>query len=148
MSADYYDIACEDLQFLQNGLSMPTYNTITVMAQQITEKMLKSVAERACVGVEGLLHTHNLRALYDCIHKEIPSFLLDRGMLSVLKDLYFDAKYPGDNYVKVSREECQEYLCIMYDTIEQTNEFRSSLHLKTVNIKRIDLGGVTRMTVF
>lgn len=94
MKNDYYDVAINDLLYLQVTLNTPYYNNIAVNAQQVAEKMLKSVAERVCVGVEKLMHTHNLRALYTEIHKIEPDFILDKGSLSMLKDLYFDAKYP------------------------------------------------------
>lgn len=61
--------------------------------------MLKLVAERVCVGIEKLMRGHNLRALYDEIHKNEPDFVLDRKQLSMLKDYCFDAKCPGDNFV-------------------------------------------------
>ena len=42
---------------------------MVISAQQVTEKMLKSVAERVCTDVDKLMHTHKLRGIYDAIHK-------------------------------------------------------------------------------
>ncbi len=129
MKNDYYDVAINDLLYLQVTLNTPYYNNIAVNAQQVAEKMLKSVAERVCVGVEKLMHTHNLRALYTEIHKIEPDFILDKGSLSMLKDLYFDAKYPGDNFVTVTREECDECLEIMYAVIDAVYSLRAKYNL-------------------
>ena len=123
---DYYSIACEDLKYLQCTLGTPLYNNIAVGAQQVTEKMIKSLAEHTCVGIEKLMNGHNLRALYMEIHKVLPEFFLDKGALSMLKDFYYDAKYPGDNFVVVDRTECLE---TMYETIRAVNEEREKLEL-------------------
>lgn len=132
---DYYVIACNDLLYLQVTLNTSFYNQITVNAQQIAEKMLKSLAERVCVNIDKLMQTHNLRAIYMEIHKVLPSFCLDKGSLSMLKDFYFDAKYPGDNYVDVDGNTCQECLHIMYDTVEAVNQERLKLSLP---VKKFD----------
>lgn len=127
---DYCDIAYNDLLYLQATLHSGLYNQIAVQAEQVAEEMLKSVAERYCVGVEKLLKTHNLHAIYDEIHKELPDFELERYRLSTLKDLYFDAKYPGDNFVIVDGECCTECLEIMYTTIEAVHCARQKLGLQ------------------
>lgn len=63
MIETYYSIACNDLSYLQATLHLPFYNNIAVGAQQVTEKMLKSVAELVCVNPESVLKTHNLRTI-------------------------------------------------------------------------------------
>lgn len=144
MKNDYYDIACEDLNYLQATLHLPYYNQIAVQAQQIAEKMLKSVAEHSCIGIEKLMHSHNLRALYDAIHEQEPEYCLDRARLSMLKDFYFDAKYPGDNFVNVTNQDCQECLDMMYDVAEQTNQFRQKYQLEYHQIQRTALNSVSK----
>lgn len=148
MRNDYYEIAYNDLLYLQATLATGFYNNIAVGAQQVTEKMLKSVAERVCLGIEGLMHTHNLRGLYDAIHSVESSFILDRGELSILKDLYFDAKYPGDNFVSVTKEMCEESLSVMYDTIEAVNSLREILGLTVYPVERKNLKVVEKMGLF
>ena len=61
--------------------------------------------------------------------------LKDRGALSMLKDFYFDAKYPGDNYVIVDRETCEECLATMYDCIREVHKIREELGLENHSIK-------------
>lgn len=133
---DYYKIACSDLQYMQATLHLPFYNQIVIHAQQITEKMLKSIVERVCVDPFKLLATHNLRALYLEIHQEDPNFILNKGELSLLKDFYYDAKYPGDNYVDVDYGSCSECLEIMYDTIQMVNQKRLELGLEIMEVER------------
>lgn len=139
---DYYAIACNDLLFLQATLHLPLYNQITVQTQQVVEKMLKSVAERTCAGIERLMNSHNLRAIYDAIHQNVPEIHLNRGDLSMLKDFYFDAKYPGDNFVVVDRDTCIDCLQVMYEVIKEVNRIRQNiLHLPIQEYKEIYLQG-------
>lgn len=138
-SNDYYALAINDLIYLQHSLDLPLYNNIAVMAQQVVEKLLKSVAERTCLEIDKLMHSHNLRGLYTEIHKNVTSFELDKGALSILKDMYFDAKYPGENYVVVDKETCIECLQIMYDTLKQVNKFRTDLQLECFDYKELYL---------
>ena len=134
---DYYRIACSDLAYLQATLHLPFYNQITIQAQQIAEKMLKSIVERVCVEPFKLMQSHNLRALYIEIYKTDTNFNIDKRALSMLKDYYFDAKYPGENYVDVDKESCNECLEIMYDTIEAVNRKRLELGMDIEEIARL-----------
>ena len=129
MKNDYYYIAIEDLKYLQATLDLPYYNNISIAAQQITEKMLKSVAERVSTNCEPLLRSHNLRALYDLVYSQYPVMSLNRGDLSMLKDYYFDAKYPGDNSVTVTKAECIQCLDIMYGAVDFVHAVRRQLGL-------------------
>ena len=133
---DYYVIACNDLYYLQATLHLPYYNQIAIGAQQVAEKMIKSVAERTCVGIEKLMGSHNLRALYTEIRKNEDDFVLDKDKLSTLKDFYFDARYPGDNYVDVDEEDCEHCLTTMYDVVEAVNAFRQKHELPVCEFGR------------
>lgn len=61
----YYSIACNEFWYLRDAVSPVYCNPAAASAQQIAEKMLKSVAELVCTGIEKLMTSHNLRALYD-----------------------------------------------------------------------------------
>ena len=139
MKNDYYDIACNDLLYLQATLHLPFYNSIAPAAQQVAEKMIKSVAELTCMGIEKLMQSHNLRALYDEIHQVEPDFVLGRSSLAMLKDFYFEARYPGDNFVTVTKEDCAECLETMYQVVEQVNNFRKAHDLPVMEIQRMEL---------
>lgn len=122
---DYYSIAVNDYLFLEAALHTGLYNQITVQCQQIAEKLLKSVAEEVCtIQVEDLLKSHNLKKIYLGINSEFSSFQLDTRNMSYLKDFYFDAKYPGENFSVVTRQECELCLSIMYDVFDKVNNFR------------------------
>lgn len=143
MKNDYYEIAYANLRFLEHASVTDFYNDIAVNCQQVAEKMLKSVIDEVASSqdceIDRLMKSNNLRALYDEIHKIVPYFVLDRGSLSMLKDYYFDAKYPGDNFVTVTREECQDCVDILYAVIEQVNKFREKNNLSIYEIKKKSL---------
>ena len=123
MKNDYYDIAYNDLLYLEDDYYKTNYNPMVVQIQQVAEKMLNSVLVLVSTN-ETLFHSHNLRQIYDAIHELQSDFVLDRMELAYLKDFYFEAKYPGDNFVVVSREECATCLHIMYSVITAVTEFR------------------------
>lgn len=136
MNCSFYNLAINDFLYLQDNLNNSFYNNITVQIQQIAEKLLKSVFELICVENLQLLNTHNLRAIYVEINKVDSTFILNKGDLSMLKDMYFDAGYPGDNFIIVTGEECNEMLNIMYDTFEMVNTFRQKKNLKIFSFSR------------
>ena len=143
MQNNYYDIAYNNLLFLEHTFQTEFYNDISIQCQQVAEKFLKSIIEEIYSSqdnsIDKLLHSHNLRALFDSIHTLIPDFILNRGELSMLKDYYYDAKYPGDNFVTVTREECKECIKTLYDVVEQVNAFREKNNLSYYKIERKNL---------
>ncbi len=136
MKNEYYSIALVDLEYLQATLHLPYYNNIAVAAQQVAEKMLKSVVELSSVNCENLLRSRNLRALYDEAFKQFSVSPVDRGELSMLKDYYFDAKYPGNNFVNVTAAECKQCLITMYDVIDFVHAARNKLGLGCSKVER------------
>lgn len=58
----------------------------------IIEVLEISISEK-----RDLLHTHSLRKLSEALNKEL-KIDLDVMGLSFLKDFYFEARYPGDNF--------------------------------------------------
>lgn len=147
MKNNYYDIAYNNLLYLEYTLQTEFYNDIAVQCQQISEKMLKSALEEVCTtlnnDIDKLMHSHNLRALYDKVHQVDADFLLDRGKLSMLKDYYFDAKYPGDNFVTVTKDECIECVQTMYTVVQQVNLFRKRNNLPYVEVEAKVLSGTS-----
>lgn len=122
----YYDIACDDFFFLCDAIYPKRFNQTSAQAQQVVEKMLKSVADRVCIGIEKLMLSHNLRALYDAIHEQDPDFKLDRNALSTLKDYYLEARCPGDNFVTVSKDEFLDILKILSEVVTEVERWRKS----------------------
>ncbi len=126
MNNGYYEIACNDFYFFRDCVNINYCNQFTVQAQQIAEKMLKSVAELTCTGIEKLMNSHNLKALYGEIAKIEPSIVLSRAALAELKDYYFDAKYPGVNYTTVTIEELRDATDTMLNIVCAVNDWRQS----------------------
>lgn len=120
----YYDIACDDFFFLCDIIYPVRFNQTAALVQQVAEKMLKSVADRVCIGIEKLMLSHNLRAIYDAIHEQDSDFILDRNALSTLKDYYFDSRYPGDNFVTVSKDEFLDILGTLIDVVAEVERWR------------------------
>jgi HEPN domain-containing protein len=129
---NYYDIAYNDYQYLTATMHTDLYNSISVQIEQVVEKLLKSVMEAVCNPCDKqTLNGHNLRKIYLSITKEIEDFDLDTDALSSLKDLYFDAKYPGENFIEVTEDMCIKYTRLMYEVIRVVNKFRVESNLYT-----------------
>lgn len=132
MKNNYYDIAYNDYQYLTATMHTDLYNNISVQIEQIVEKLLKSVMEVVCIPCDKqTLNGHNLRKIYLNITKEVVDFELDADALSSLKDLYFDAKYPGENFIEVTEDMCIKYTRLMYEVIRVVNNFRVESNLYT-----------------
>lgn len=54
----YYSIACNEFWYLRDAVSPVYCNPAAASAQQIAEKMLNSVAELVCTGIEKLMSSH------------------------------------------------------------------------------------------
>lgn len=96
------------------------YNGVASMCAQAAEKYLKAVIEK-CIFREdaiSLLKSHNLRLILNVIKEEYPDVKITARDVKWLGDFYFDARYPGDNFVEVSRQDALECL-EMVETIEQ-----------------------------
>ena len=144
----YYSIACDEFMYFRDSVNVNYCNPAAAQAQQIVEKMLKSVAELVCTDIEHLMKSYNLRALYDEIHKVDAQFILDRNALSTLKDYYFDARYPGDNFVVVTPEELQEAIEIVLHTVQVVENWREQhgYEVKLGNVRELFKPALVRLT--
>lgn len=119
----YISIALNDLYYLSDSCNGNYYNNYAVGAQQIVEKLLKGYVELFCSEkiavseIKILLQQHNLRRLGECLNKNL-GLKIDLKDMSYLKDFYYEARYPGDNFVLVDRENCIECFKIMNRVIE------------------------------
>lgn len=137
MKNDYYDIAFNDYLYLSRSTDTKFYNQISSATQQVAEKLLKSVLVEVKINAEDIFKSHNLNIIY----REICSVYqsnkpLKVAELSLLKDMYFQARYPGEDFILVSEEECIYNLKILLDVIEYTNRFREEfgLNIESFNI--------------
>lgn len=130
LNNNYYDIAINELGYLQLQIDSEYYNVMIISCQQVSEKLLKSVAE-LCVSDEKIFKSHNLRQINTAICSNGIDLQLDDLELAYLKDFYFDAGYPGDNFVEVKKYEFIKALKIMYRVVNAANKFRADKKLYT-----------------
>lgn len=125
----YLDIAENDLQYLEAVLKTGNtfYNQLAVQCQQVAEKFLKGYLDRMFLeeDVSELLRKNSLKKIAAKLNDIKPELKLDTIGLAYLTDFYFDARYPGDDFYTVSKEEFEKCLAIMYDTVKK---------LKSINL--------------
>ena len=117
----YLDIAQNDLEYLESVLQTGStfYNQLAVQCQQVAEKYLKGYLDKWMVDedVSDLLRKHNMKKIAATLNEKEPRLQLDTIGLAYLTDFYYDARYPGDDFYTVSKEEFEKCLSIMYDTV-------------------------------
>ena len=117
----YLDIAQNDLEYLESVLQTGStfYNQLAVQCQQVAEKYLKGYLDKWMVDedVSDLLRKHNMKKIAATLNEKEPRLQLDTTGLAYLTDFYYDARYPGDDFYTVSKEEFEKCLSIMYDTV-------------------------------
>ena len=125
----YLDIAENDLQYLEAVLKTGNtfYNQLAVQCQQVAEKFLKGYLDRMLLeeDVSELLRKNSLKKIAAKLNDVKPELELNTIGLAYLTDFYFDARYPGDDFYTVSKEEFEKCLAIMYDTVKK---------LKSINL--------------
>lgn len=126
----YIDIAENDLQYLESVLKTGNtfYNQLAVQCQQVAEKFLKGYLDRTVLeeDMSDLLRKHNMKKIASKLNDMNPGLKLDTVGLAYLTDFYFDARYPGDDFYTVSKEEFEKCLSIMYDTVEKLKSLNTN----------------------
>lgn len=137
---DYYDIAYNDYLFMRGAERTKQYNNLCTQAQQIAEKLLKSVAENVIPpDSKNLMNGHNLRLLYREIRKAVPEFKVkSESDLVALKDMYYDVRYPGENYFIATEDQYIESVETVEDIIQQVNLFRKANDLPVKDFQAPD----------
>lgn len=105
---DYFSIADSDYKWIpylmQGALEIKNYNLVIVQLQQVAEKYLKGYID-AELNISGKydkeLRSHNFRKLVGVINAE-KGAEIDSIRAKYLGDFYYDARYPGDNYLVVA----------------------------------------------
>lgn len=96
------------LEYLIEGKELALFNVIAVTSQQVAECYLKHLADVFATNsddVKSVLLTHNLVRIDRLLKNEGIDLGLDRNYLGTLKDFYFTARYPGDEFIVVTEEE-------------------------------------------
>ncbi|NLP35613.1 MAG: HEPN domain-containing protein [Clostridiales bacterium] len=112
----YYNIAMDDLLYLEASNVEGYYNQPTNLCQQVAEKLMKSVVADYYTedDLENILRSHSLKRLANAINLIIPSSNFDKKALAYLSDFYYETRYPGPDYVKIDKETYEECKQIMY----------------------------------
>ena len=103
------------------------YNILAAQCAQICEKYLKAIiAEKLIMDASNkeLLQSHNLRSILSKVKETYPMEITLREVKYV-GDFYFDARYPGENFITVDEE-------AINDCIEITENVRKA-SLKVLN---------------
>lgn len=113
----YYGMAYNDYCYARGGMQvgeqLGNYNGVASLCAQAAEKYLKALLEVAFAeGALSLMHSHNLRAITNKLKEKYPELEISSKDIKWLGDFYFDARYPGDNFVEVNLEDAQECLRI------------------------------------
>lgn len=144
----YYGRAHSDYLYAKAGMEVGRtfgdYNGVASMCAQAAEKYLKAVLEQCIIedDVISILHSHNLRTILNRIKKVFIDFDVSSKDVKWLGDFYFDARYPGDNFVVVSEEDALECLSIVEDLERKVRalllEEENKRKIKKNNINQLD----------
>jgi len=124
----YFSLAFNDLKYLKADMrdEEGAYNRQVVDTHMITERLLKGVLEDVELNdnryKSDLLRSHNLRKIGQVLNEKL-GIGLDLPNLSYLKDFYFEARYPGDNFIVVDKEMRDTCMNIMESVLEKLNPF-------------------------
>lgn len=116
MSKTYYDIALDEYKYLNYKLDINSdiNNPSATLCQQVAEKMLKHILNEVEPSAQEL-KIHNLKKINIALKRNSIDLCLNNSNLAYLTDFYFEARYPGDDYVDVTSEDLQECIDIMED---------------------------------
>lgn len=106
LGEQYYNVALDDLYYLEAREVEGYYNQPSALCQQVCEKLLKSLIADYYVdeNLELILKSHSLKKLAFTVKSIISIAGFNIMELAFLSDFYFDARYPGPDYVKVDEE--------------------------------------------
>lgn len=120
----YYGMGYNDYLYAKNSINVAkeigNYNGLASMASQSAEKLLKAIIEVYFVDDEDclkLMRSHNLRALVEKINNRFTESPLNSKDYKWLGDFYYDARYPGDNFIMVGEESGLECIRLLDELI-------------------------------
>ncbi len=116
----YMGMAENDYLYAKAGMNicrqLGNYNSVAAGCAQAAEKYLKALAEVCLIEAPDavtIMRTHNLRTLVNKIKEYRPTAELNSKDCKWLGDYYFEARYPGDNFVAVNEEDGTECIRIV-----------------------------------
>lgn len=123
---NYFMLAKNDYLYLQYGKNTGLYNNIAIQSQQVVEKYLKHLVDTFCVDnpeANNTLKTHNLIKIYKILIDSDIDLKMNKGELSLLKDFYFNARYPGDDFIEVTKDEANDCLSIVEEVKQKVEDY-------------------------
>ena len=129
---NYLGRGINDYLYAKNNLKDHTqaeYNWPVVILSQAAEKLLKAIVETKLVDDSSciaLMRTHNLRTITSKISEKFPSSHFSSKDCKWLGDFYFDARYPGDDFIQVTLDDALEALKIVEDILLETEKLLTS----------------------
>ena len=122
----YYDIACNDLAYLEAIGDVGYYNQPAALCQQIAEKLLKSLVEKIYIeeDITEILRTHSLKTLGRALKHSLATINLEMKDLAYLTNYYFETRYPGPDYYIVSKQDFEECKRIVYHIKQEVDRIR------------------------
>lgn len=109
------------------------YNWPVFIFSQAAEKILKAIIETEFVDDSSciqLMRTHNLRTVVSKLLERFPDMKLSSKDCKWLGDFYFDARYPGDDFILVTLEDAMEAMKIVEDILIETEKILQSPEAK------------------
>lgn len=110
------------------------YNADIVLFSEASENLLKSVVELFLndVTIVKLLNTHNQRALYN---KVVEKYSLSITIIECkwLGDFYFDARYPGDNFMLAAKEDALQCKALVESLLSDVDKIHALIKEERVN---------------
>lgn len=107
----YLKTAENDFMYLKDDYERKHFgNPFCFLCQNICERYLKYVVDEYCSdqGITELLKTHSLRKLVRYIQRELPEFQCNWSTVLKADGFYFNTRYPGEDYIEVVSEDCEE----------------------------------------
>ena len=136
---NYISLALNDRKFLLQFLidDENAFNRQAVDCEQVVEKLMKGVLENIEMDdfrLKGdLLHSHNLKKIGNVINEYL-HINLSLESLAYLKDFYYEARYPGDDFIVVSKSMRDRCLEIMNTVLKELSPFIEGDALQEMNL--------------
>jgi HEPN domain-containing protein len=98
---------------LETAKQINDFNGVASISAQSAEKFMKSIIESKCFNADSsILKSHNQRKLLMEIKDVYDKCPLSEKDYKWLGDFYFDARYPGDDFIIVTEEQAIECLAL------------------------------------
>ena len=119
----YLAIAVRNIETSRKLLEWGDYNESVRLSQQVVEKVLKHILETTNdASVTKFMKLHKLPKLYSEAEKRNTKILpiTNKDILATLTLYYFDANYPGEDFVLLGKDEAKRLYEFAKNFIDNT----------------------------